>query len=121
MREIKFRAYGQNEVHIEPTMLHFDLNEVTSGFMDGNWEIMQFTGLHDKNGKEIYEGDILEGSVGLGVPLAKVVWSDKESGWRVNLIADRQRGDLKIGILKSYLVVGNIYQYPELLEEEDNQ
>ena len=63
MRPIKFRAY-----HPDSGMKYFMLNQIKEGtvlFDDGDWrslndcQVMQFTGLHDKNGKEIYEGDIL--------------------------------------------------------------
>lgn len=57
MREIKFRAFGsQGQGMFEVKQLDFtnmSCNGVT------NCKLMQFTGLHDKNGKEIYEGDIV--------------------------------------------------------------
>ena len=57
MREIKFRAWDKN--------LHkFRYPDLWDNSMPSNWrdwyELMQFTGLLDKNGKEIYEGDIVE-------------------------------------------------------------
>lgn len=71
MREIKFRAWEKDGFnHLgEPTMV--DWNELQRNYnlnaiMAGDWVrsdkyiLMQYTGLHDKNGKEIYEGDILK-------------------------------------------------------------
>lgn len=60
MREIKFRQWDSvNKI------MHYDIGATPgcwTGFPKVSWErypIMQFTGLRDKNGKEIYEGDIL--------------------------------------------------------------
>jgi uncharacterized phage protein (TIGR01671 family) len=81
-------------------------------------DFMQYTGLRDKNGKEIYEGEILNmtyhGSVSIVKPEIKGVvgfekgcFIDKESGFALG----------KIG--RSLEVIGNIYENPELLESEE--
>lgn len=54
MREIKFRAFDK-----EKGMLHYDGIFNSPNFFD-NSNLMQYTGLKDKNGKEIYEGDVIK-------------------------------------------------------------
>lgn len=61
MREIKFRAWDGNQMFV-PAIRHsgYDLNELLQSFGDDGLKLMQYTGLKDKNGVEIYEGDILQ-------------------------------------------------------------
>ena len=64
MREIKFRAWDITGKEMEE-LISLDLGSkprarTVKGFLcDGEFVLMQYTGLKDKNGKEIYEGDII--------------------------------------------------------------
>lgn len=79
---------------------------------DSNYIVMQSTGLRDKNGKEIYEGDILTGGLTIDSKLCcscgccHVVW-----GWGIE---QKYEND---GKLEDDEVIGNIYENPELVKK----
>ncbi|MGB4971217.1 MAG: YopX family protein [Cyclobacteriaceae bacterium] len=120
MREIKFRAWDKKEKkmyswgEILNHAKNFDrFNNVVSIFLDNsNLNIMQYTGLKDKNDIEIYEGDIM-----LHGKLTYPVVFD-ELGWRLITITSKgHRINTYIDVKKDK-VIGNIYENPELLKEE---
>jgi hypothetical protein len=107
-REIKFRAWDGEKMS--------DCNEwqVTALSMPnvcGYIAVMQYTGLNDKNGVEIYEGDLLidpQGNVG------RVFYSDKSASYLINW--KRKDGTWDTDSCFGYgKVIGNIYENPELL------
>lgn len=57
-REIKFRAWQKNQMLQMPLSSNFGIGRFFA-FLDEDAIVMQFTGLKDKNGKEIFEGDIV--------------------------------------------------------------
>lgn len=121
MREIKFRVWSDGAMRI---LDHMQTGVGQIGFSDTYWTdlndddrgplvLMQYTGLKDKNGKEIFEGDILRNDHG---DLEDVVWTPGQ-GWD---------SDGAFGYMGAYLmwkclpgdseVIGNVYENPELVE-----
>ena len=116
MREIKFRAWNKQrkemiiveEIHFKYNSIVYDEGIITSPMK--NFEMMQFTGLKDKKGKEIYEGDVLEN--GFKDSKYKIIFEDGK------FVADQLEGFGIFDIEDEWEVIGNIYENPELLEVE---
>lgn len=115
-RVIKFRAWDKlASKMINPSQLNFhEYISVEDHFEDEDLVYMQFTGLVDKNGVEIYEGDIINDHIGLGV----IEYAEKYAGFRVNYIKDRCKWfyDYTDNEQKSIEVLDNIHELPELLK-----
>ena len=120
MREIKFRAWDDQQ-----TCMIYPNQGIVNNMQ--SWEIlqrfdtvMQYTGLKDKNGKEIYEGDLLRHEYEKGIAVVKFgegyqgepadgmypYWGWYADGWFEQYAFDSADVDVK----------GNIYENPKLLK-----
>lgn len=129
MREIKFRVWDEEE---KTMWRHENIGYINfydkviwlrhGGFLDMDYNpctLMQYTGLKDKNGKEIYEGDIV--SLFYETQISEVRFNSKYGCWevKVQLSIHSQGWDLLGNHLGESEVIGNIYENPELLEVEE--
>lgn len=110
-------------------VIYYNLKNGDGSGEDGGYAIMQSTGLKDERGQEIYEGDILEKRDYDGITIGAVRFGIFEDGWghkNIGFYYDdlrtqdelfKHRPDLLIWLEhEKSLVVGNIFQNPELVE-----
>lgn len=142
-REIKFKAwYKPLGVMIEPKkleMINFEVKVLGVYLeLDGkgfnklrmsDFELLQYTGLKDKNGREIYEGDILTSEEypfqddGQYNYHGLIEWIDEEASfYMTKRLANPEKRGVSNGIsepiysIEEFEVIGNLFDNPELLE-----
>jgi uncharacterized phage protein (TIGR01671 family) len=112
-------TYG--EVHLQSTIPH--IHEGMDKYPIDVDTVGQYTGLKDKNGKEIYEGDIVK------APYLDPIFGDVVNNMFVNIVVGYNKGSFVLeynGNLRVYIsdlydnieIIGNIYDNPELLQKE---
>ena len=126
----KYKAYFEDRYHHKLEDLHCS-TYTQEDFLDDTWldtddyesiVFEQYTGLKDKNGKEIYEGDIIQETILAddifdGTYRYKVYWDEDTLCWSIKGISDTDyhlRDDLW-ETNASCEVIGNIHENPELL------
>ncbi|MGG0619241.1 YopX family protein [Bacillus altitudinis] len=134
MREIKFRAWYGSKLGMMTPSFNGDINEI---FAQKHGDYMQFTGLKDCNGVEIYEGDIIHCvhwffngdeieehfTASVGFRDGSFTLENIKSRYYSDFTGEENgKGICWIGDInyceEDYEVIGNIYENPELLTEK---
>lgn len=134
-REIKFRAWDKNTKKMSKPFNIYAFNAYDGEYVDNSYfstekneenseaeyfevadenimhelEIMQYTGLKDKNGKEIYEDDVLLCHGKSGDVTDRVIFDKGKFTTNKGWVLDWSN--------EHYEVIGNVYESPELLKE----
>ena len=135
MREIRFRVWDKKEKTmnysaegriVDGRLIAFDLMiEWRRNIYSSEWELMQFTGLLDKNGKEIFEGDILKCERDYWETPRNLVVEWNEDCWALLKTDDPVDSEVlnhnsSFNVPEYYReVIGNIYENPELVGKEE--
>lgn len=125
MREIKFRVWDTyNKEMLELEELNYEYGEpairttmYSDYFGPSDMILMQYVGLKDKNGTEIYEGDVVELKAENGCcnMLGKIIYDNYDLAFE---LIDEEGNQEALWYAEQELeVIGNIYKNPELLEE----
>lgn len=147
MKEIKFRAWDKNQKWMfYPSSISWKdgklwvcnsrgENRLEYELINPNAELMQYTGLKDKNGKEIYEGDIVkyrtfrdalldelnedtDPGIALVPELVFVEVKQTSAGWSPFVSLSHGDESINLSSRKGIEIVGNIYENKELINNE---
>ncbi|NPU86292.1 MAG: hypothetical protein HPY65_17570 [Syntrophaceae bacterium] len=127
MREIKFRAWdktNKRSIDLKNSAIDPLSGEIIGAhdpdefylFDSCDYDLMQYTSLKDKNGKEIYEGDIVNGAGEYCVEKKPVIWS--RSGWYAGYEDKEKTNITSLCALDDIEVIGNIYENPEYINNQ---
>lgn len=116
-RVLKFRAWDGKQMRhdifgVMNELFHLAMHNAGAPHHKTNWIFMQYTGLKDKNGKEIYEGDVV-----LATDIERLKYKIDFDDGCYYFIRPHNGDELTQTNIKNWQIeiIGNIYQKPELL------
>ena len=117
MREIRFRAWDKktksmfNNAYVDLNYGKLELQMVKDAIL------LQYTGLKDKQGKEIYEGDILVRDYGFHKSYMQIIWDEDRATFGSIPARPYTYADINREQMSQCEIIGNIYENPELVEK----
>lgn len=130
VREIKFRAWHEGQMHQVQTLMFNTEGIHFAGVLFGEYPavgvhatsdvsdmvFMQYTGLKDRTGKEIYEGDIILRHVQWGNNRPEIVtFENGHWSYSYDLVEYCERPD------EQWEVIGNVYETPDLVKTAEKE
>lgn len=118
----RYRAWDKEfKEMVQVDALDFEEQLIKATYKNGNivkedlknYVLMQSTGLKDKNGKEIFEGDIIDSTDGF---LTGVIEFRVSLGMFVSYLVEYNNFERLCNIASSRKIIGNIWEHPELAE-----
>lgn len=119
---LRFRAWDvEFKEMVQVDALDFEEQLIKATYKNGNvvkddlknYVLMQSTGLRDKNGKEVFEGDIIDSTDGF---LTGVVEFRVSLGMFVSELVEYNNFERLCNVASSRKIIGNIWEHPELAE-----
>ena len=120
----RYRAWNSETKEIEVFKTYEEISELFLALSadDGFYSIMQSTGLKDKNGKEIFEGDILACKTDDEVINLNVFWDEEHALFMFESKKYNEQEPLAELVENNtypFEIIGNIYENRELLEDKE--
>ena len=135
MRELKFRVWHKKykffigwerfgylgyAIQTNGDLIHLSGQYPVYNLNKEDYEIQQYTGLKDKNGKEIYEGYLLKYTMNLPT-LLEIYWNNQSAKFNTKVRPLHHKmiymGPVPIDKVNNYEIIGNIFENPELINE----
>ena len=116
MKETKFKVWDKLKNKMISEGVEWNIGMINEHKDD--FELMQFTGLKDKNGKEIFEGDIIKATYEQEFEFGEVFWDNDSASFDIRGDNWKSMENLQEAP-QYYEVIGNIYENPELLEAKE--
>jgi len=113
MREFKFRAWDDYKKKMfYHKLIYVPTDKLNDCFLDEDLEFMQYTGLKDKNNRDVYEGDIVKWN-------NNVICSINYNKAHFVLSSNKNKNYRELSwVYGDCEVVGNIYEHSKLLEDK---